>query len=772
MSNIPEANRREDMRLITGQGRYTADFNLPGQLHAAFFRSDRAHAEILLINVVSALERPGVVAIFTGDDAVAAGYVQLPHLMDFTNRAGAGILKPERPVLAYGKVRYVGEAVAMIVAETAQAAQDALDAIQVKYGDLEASVTVGKALAERAPRIHDDVPGNVSFEWDIGDEDAVAQAFARAEHVTRLKVVSQRVTASPIEPRACLASYDEATGSFDIYTCAQGITFMRWQFATLTGLPDEKLRFHMYDVGGSFGQRSGAYPEYGAQLIAAKRLGRPIKWVSSRAEGFLTDCHGRAMHITCELAMDREGRFLAGRYDFVCDMGAYLTPTAPNSHIRNPAIAMTGVYRIPALHGKFRLAFTNTAPVASYRGAGRPDIAFAVERLVDEAAAEMGIDRDELRRRNFIPPDAFPYKTPTMGVYERADFAGCLDKALKAADWGGFTARRDAAAKSGKLRGIGLATVIEGTGRGRFPVDQVAIKFEVSGSLVVYALSLSSGQGHETTFPEIMARTLGIAPERITLRESVQGMSLTGNPTGGSRSLVSVGSACKIAAEQLIERARRLAAETLGVEPSQLDYASGEFRVRASDKAIGLFELADQHRNEVPHPLNLIAEGKVDATFPNGCHIAEVEIDPETGSTHIVSYVAADDCGNVINHTIVEGQIHGGVAQGAGQVLGEQIVYDPASGQLLSGSFGDYFMPRAGMLREVQLIEHAVPSIRNGLGAKGVGESGCTASLPTVANAVMDALRPLGIRHLDTPYTPARVWQSIHGAPSQTSQPS
>ena len=770
MSDTPGGQRREDLRLITGRGRYSADFDLPGQLHAAFLRSDRAHAEIARVNAAPALDRPGVVAVFTGADAVAAGYVQLPHQMNFINRSGAGILKPARPVLAHGKVRFVGEAVAMVVAETAVAAQDALDAIQVEYRDLDAAASVGAALAERAPQLHADVPGNVSFDWDIGDEAAVAKAFAEAAHVTRLEVVSQRVSANPLEPRACLVSHEEATGSFDIYTPAQGITFMRWQFGTLTGLPDEKLRFHMHDVGGSFGQRSGAYPEYGAQLIAAQKLGRPIKWVSSRAEGFLTDCHGRAMHMTGELAMDREGRFLAGRYDFVCDMGAYLTPTAPNSHIRNPAIAMTGVYRIPALYGRFRLVFTNTAPVASYRGAGRPDIAFAVERLVDEAAAEMGIARDELRRRNFIPPDAFPYQTPTMGVYERADFAGSLEKALEAADWSGFAARRDAAAKSGKLRGLGLATVIEGTGRGRFPIDQVALEFGASGSLTVYTLSLSSGQGHETTFPQIVAGTLGVAPERVTLRESVQGMDLTGNPTGGSRSLVSVGSACKIAAEQLIERARRLAAETLGVEPSQLDYASGEFRSRGSDKTIGLFELAGRYQHVTPHPLNLVAEGKVDATFPNGCHVAEVEIDPETGVTRIVSYIAVDDCGNVINHAIVEGQIHGGVTQGAGQVLGEQIVYDRASGQLLSGSFSDYFMPRAGLLRDIRLIEHAVPSIRNGLGAKGVGESGCTASLPTVANAVMDALRPLGICRLDTPYTPARVWEAIHSAGTQRSR--
>ena len=764
MNEIRAANRREDLRLITGRGAYSSDFNLPRQLHAAFLRSDRAHAEIVSIDVAPALERPGVVAAFTGADAVAAGYTQFPHLMTYTNRAGAALLKPERPVLAHGKVRHVGEAVAMLVAESALAAQDALDAIEIKYRDLPAAVSPGDALAAGAPQLHAGVPRNLSFEWDIGDAPEVAKAFDRAAHVTRIRVVSQRVVPSPMEPRACLIDYDAAADSYDIYTCAQGITFMRWQFAALTGLPDEKLRFHMHDVGGSFGQRSGAYPEYGAQMIAAKKLGRPVKWVSSRSEGFLSDTHGRGMEMSGELALDRDGRFVAARYDFVCDMGAYLTPTGSNSHVRNPAISMTGVYRIPSLYGSFRLVFTNTAPIASYRGAGRPDIAYVVERLVEKAAREIDIDPAELRRRNFIPLDAFPYQTPTMGVYERSDFAGCLDEALKAADWAGFAVRRETARKEGKLRGIGLASVIEGTGRGRFPEDQVAIEFGSHGTLTLYTTSLSSGQGHETTFPAIVAQTLGIAPEAVTLRESVQGKNLNGNPTGGSRSLVSVGSACMLAAQKLIEQARPLAAEALELEPSQVDYAGGVFRARDSGKSIGLFDLADKHQHETPHPLNLVGAGMVSSTFPNGCHVAEVEIDPETGVTEIVSYIAIDDCGNVINHSIVEGQVHGGVAQGAGQVFGEQAVYDRESGQLLTGSFNDYYLPRAGLFRDIKVSEHPVISTANVLGAKGVGESGCTASLPTLANAAMDALRPLGIHHLDMPLTPARVWHAIQHA--------
>ena len=479
MSDVQHAgNRREDLRLITGRGRYASDWNLPGQLHAAFLRSDRAHAEIASINAAPALKRTGVKAVFTGADAVAAGYTRFPLMSNFTNRKGASLLKPDRPVLATDKLRFVGEPVAMVVADSAPAAQDALDAIEVEYRELSAATTAADALAPGASQLHAGVPGNLSLEWEAGDDAAVAQAFAQEAHVTRIKVRTTRVVHSPMEPRAYLIQYDAATDSYDIYTSAQGMNVLQKQIATLTGVPTEKLRLHLHDVGGSFGQRSGVYPEHAAMMIAAKRLGRPVKWVSSRSEGFLSDAHGRAIQMTGELALDREGRFLAARYEFTCDMGAYLTPAGPSGHLRNVARCMTGVYRTPALYGAWKVVFTNAAPITAYRGAGRPDIAYVVERLVDKAANELGIDRAELRRRNFIPLDAFPYKSMTGGVYERSDFAGCLDQALLAADWAGFEKRRVTARKAGKLRGIGLAVVIEGTGAGQFPQDQVALEFD------------------------------------------------------------------------------------------------------------------------------------------------------------------------------------------------------------------------------------------------------------------------------------------------------
>jgi carbon-monoxide dehydrogenase large subunit len=768
MSHSHTAQRREDLRLITGRGRYTADVNLPGQLHAAFLRADRAHAQIVSIDTAPALARPGVVAVLTGADALAAQYTQFPNLMAFTGRNGAQILKPERPVLATTAVRYVGETVAMVVAESALAAQDALDAIVIDYRDLGAVATVEDALAAGAPQLHANIPGNLCFEWETGDAAAVEQAFAKAAHVTRLKVITTRVAPSPMEPRGNLVSYDAASESYDIYTPSQGMVMLRKQISTLSGVPEAKLRVHTRDVGGSFGQRSGVYPEHGALMIAAKRLGRPVKWVGSRAEGFMSDAHGRGLGIAGELALDRDGKFLAARYEFLCDMGAYLTPTGSISHLRNPATLMTGVYKTPALYGSFKVVLTNTVPIAAYRGAGRPDIAYAVERLVDRAADELKIERSEIRRRNFIPPDAFPYKTPTVGVYEPSDFAGCLDQALKTADWQGFEARRAEAKQRGKLRGMGLSTIIEATGAGVFPKDQVAIEVDGEGKLTVYTVSLSSGQGHETTFTSVVADTLGLPHEAVTLRECDPAHDLVGNHTGGSRSMAGVGSVCKVAADKLIEQAKPLAAEELELEPSQVDYAGGAFKSRDSEKSISFVQLAKKLAGRQPHPMNTLAEATVGSTWPNGCHIAEVEIDPDTGVTEIASYVAVDDCGVVINHSIVEGQVHGGVTQGAGQMFQEEVVYDRGSGQLLTGSFMDYCMPRAGLVRDIDVGDHPLPSKLNAIGAKGVGESGCTASLPALANAMTDALRPAGVGHLDMPYTPSKVWHSIQAAKSKS----
>ena len=757
-------NRREDSRLITGRGRYTSDWALPGQLHAAFLRSDHAHAEIVAINIAPALKRPGVKAVFTGKDAVAAGYTRFPLMSNFTNRKGGSVLKPDRPVLAHGKVRFAGEAVALVVADSVLAAHDALEAIEIEYRELPATVTVDDALAPGAAQLHAEVPGNLCLQWETGDDAAVDKAFEQAAHVTRIKVATTRVAASPMEPRGYMVGYDAATESYDIYTSAQGLPALRGQISKLTGVPTEKLRMHLRDVGGSFGQRSNVYPEHAALMMAAKKLGCPVKWVSSRSEGFMSDTHGRSIQMKGELALDRDGRFLAARYEFCCNMGAYLTAGGPG-FMRNLARCLTGTYRVPALSGSFKIVFSNVVPLGAYRGNGRPDVAYVVERLVDKAASELKIDGAELRRRNFIPLDAFPYKSMTGGIYEQSDFAGCLDKALLTADWSGFGKRRAAAQQESKLRGIGLSTVIEGTGGSENP-DQIVLEFDAQGKPVLYCATLSGGQGHETTFTTVFAEALGIAPHEVTLHQCAEDKNVVGNNTGGSRAMLSTGSVCKLAAQKLITQAQPLAAEALELEPSQLEYSDGVFRSRNGEKTMSMLDLARMHAGKNPHPLNLVAEGTFGPTWPNGCHIAEVEIDPETGNSKIVTYVAVDDCGRAINHFIVEGQVHGGVTQGAGQIFGEHIVYDRGSGQLLAGSFSDYCMPHAGLIRDIRLGEHLVPSKVNVLGAKGVGESGCTGSLPALANAMMNALRPLGVSDddIDMPFTSSKVWHAILAA--------
>ena len=751
-------SRREDLRLVTGAGKYASDWSLPGQIHAHFLRSDRAHATIVSINTEPALKHPGVVRVFTGDDAVAAGYIKPMTMLTFKGKDGMQIRLPERPVLAHGRVRCIGDALAMVVAETALIAQDAAELIEVEYEELPVVIDPEDALAPGAPQLHDNVPGNLPFEFEAGDRAATEAAFAKAAHITKLKLEVTRVAPNPMETRACLVAYDAREEMYTVHVHVQGVNMMRKQLAAYSGVPEEKFRIMARDVGGAFGQRSLGYPEYCAQMLAAKELGRPVKWVSSRSEGFATDSHGRANFVTGELALDRDGKFLGMRLDWIADMGAYLTPTGPVSHLRNPSTCMTGVYLIPALYGRWRTVLTNTNPIAAYRGAGRPDIAYVVERLVSQAAAETGVDAAELRRRNFIPPHAFPYKTPTGSTYENADLPGVLEKALKLGDWSGFAQRRRQSEKVGKLRGIGISTVIENTGAGLFPKDTVAIDVAADGAVTVYSVSHSQGQGHETSFAMIVAETLGVAFERVRLRQGDEDRPLFGNHTGGSRSAVGAGSACHLAAKKLIEEGRALAALELGVEPSQVEYANGGFRSGESQRTVGLGDLAKAK------VFSVTAEGSFGSTFPNGCHIAEVEIDPATGVTEIVSYVTVDDCGRVINHAIVEGQMHGGVVQGAGQVFGEHVLYDRNTGQLMTGSFADYYMPRAGLVRGITMEEHPTPSKVSPLGIKGMGESGCTASLAALTNAVIDALRPLGVQHLDMPLTASKVWQAIQAA--------
>jgi len=764
MSTAPHGHhgpvgRVEDARLTTGSGKYAADWSFPGQLYAHFVRTDRAHAEIISVDGAKALKHPGVKLVLTGADAVRAGYIKQMHTLTFAGKNGMQTRAPDRPVLAHGKVHFVGEALALVIANTAAAAQDAAELVEVKFRDLPPAIHPEEALAPGAPQLHEVAPGNLSLESEAGDAAAFEAALAKAAHVTRLKVEVTRVAPSPMEPRACTVAHAAADDSYTFHMCMQGVTTLRKHMSVYTGVSEDKLSFVARDIGGGFGQRTPAYPEYCALMLAAKATGKPVRWVSSRSEGFMTDTHGRANIIDGTLSLDSDGHFLGMRLNWVNDMGAYLGP-ASMGHIRNTTTCMTGVYRIPALYATYRVALTSTTPVSSYRGAGRPDIAYVVERLVDQAAVDLKLDPAEIRRRNFIPPQAFPYKTPTGSTYEYADLPGVLEKALKLADWKGYGKRRAQSGKKGKLRGIGISTVIENTGAGAAAKDDVEMVLDAAGNVTVHTQAKSQGHSHETTFAMIVSDALGIPLERVKI---VQGAlekqhQLQGNHTGGSRSTVGAGSVCHLAAQKLIEHGRAAAALELGVEPSQVEYAKGVFHSKDVKRTLKLGDIAKSK------PVSVAAEGKFGSTFPNGCHIAEVEIDPETGTTEIAAYYAVDDLGTVINHAVVEGQLHGGVAMGAGQILGEHIVYDRATGQLLTGSFMDYCMPRAGLVKDIKGEEHPTPSKVSPLGVKGVGESGCTGSLPALANAVMDALRPLGIKHLDMPLTSGKLWHAIHAA--------
>jgi carbon-monoxide dehydrogenase large subunit len=749
--------RREDHRLVTGLGRYTADCNLPHQLHAAFLRADRAHAEIVSLDATRALALAGVHAVLTGEDARAAGFKTMPNPVSYTGKNGQKLHKPYHSVLAQQRVRYVGEPVAMVVADTEAIAEDARDLIDLEYRDLPAVVGFDAAVSAGAPQIHEGAPGNLAFEFESGDEKATADAFSSAKFVSKLTVDSQRLVGNMLEPRACLVEFDPASERYTLFLPMQGIGGMRGQIAFVTGLPNDKIVIATQDVGGSFGVRGSVYPEYMAAMLAARRLGRPVKWVGTRAECFMSDYHGRGLSLTGELALAADGKFLAIRFDDRADLGAYAAAFGAFIATKNLTITMGGVYDIPAIYGRTRLAVTNAVPVSAYRGAGRPDIAYAIERLVDYAAHEHGFDPLELRRKNFIPAAAMPYQTPNAGAYDSGDFAAVMDDALEKADWQGFPARRAESQRAGKLRGIGIATYLEAGGGGATPKDQVAVEFDADGTMTLYAVTQSSGQGHETVFPQIVAETLGIDIASIRFYPRPPNAELIGSGTGGSRGVLGTGSAFKVLGQKLIDLGRPHAAAHLRSSEGELQYRDGRFHAGAG--SVGFIELARTLKG-TPHPLNTVAEGSFGMTYPNGCHIAEVEIDPATGDASIVRYTAVDDLGNVINPTLVEGQVHGGVLQGAGQVFGEQAVYDDA-GQLLTGSFADYTMPRADWIREMLVHDHPVPSPTNALGAKGVGESGCSGSLPALVNATIDALRPLGIQHLDMPFTPGRLWEAI-----------
>ncbi|HEY8250665.1 MAG TPA: xanthine dehydrogenase family protein molybdopterin-binding subunit [Burkholderiales bacterium] len=751
--------RLEDDRMLTGRGRYVSDWNLPNQAYAHFLRSDRAHAEIVSIQKGDALKSKGVIAVFTGDDL---DLKSLPAALPAKGRGGTELINPGRPALAKGRVRFAGDAVALIVAESAVAAQDAAELIAVEYRDLPAVVKTGDALAAGAPLVHDSVPGNMVLDYESGDEAGARAAFESAARIVELTVDISRVVGNPMEPRACLAAF--VSDQYHLYTCTQGVAIMRNQLSAVLGVPPEQIRVIAEEVGGGFGVRFNLYPEYCTALFAAKKLGRPVKWTGTRSEVFLADEQARDVRSRGELALDGQGRILGMRFDMVANLGAYLAPTGPFINTIGIVNCLSGVYDVPATYARIRLALTNTAPMAAYRGAGRPIMSYAIERLIDHAARELGLDPTELRRRNFIPKHKFPYKIAAGFEYDCGDFAGVLDKALQASSWDSFDQRKTEAKRRGRLRGRGIATYIEATGAGFAPHDQVELRwdeggFDSGGRITVYAPTHNHGQGHETTYAQLLSGVLGLPLEAFRLRTAGPEFYIAGNATGGSRSLLAVGSVVMLAGHEMVKKGMALAADELEAAVADLEFVQGNYRIKGTDRKISIQSLARQQ----PGNLDIQYQNKFGATFPNGCHIAEVEIEPETGDAEIVSYVACDDAGNIINHQIVEGQVQGGLTQGAGQVFGELAVYD-RSGQLLTGSFMDYAMPRAGLVNGIKLLDHPVPTKLNPLGAKGVGEAGVTGSLPALMNAVVDALRQAGVREFEMPATPARIWKAIQEA--------
>ncbi len=743
--------------MLTGRGRYVSDWNLPGQAYGHFLRSDRAHAEILSIDASEALKQPGVIAVFTGKDIAEGGLKSLPAALPVKGRGGMELNHPGRPALAQGRVRFAGDAVALIVAESASAAQDAAERVEVDYRDLPVVVGAPQALAAGAPLVHDSVAGNLALDYESGDEAKTRAAFESAAKVIELELDISRVIGNPMEPRACLAAFDRATGRYHLYTCTQGVAIMRNQLSAVLGVPPEQIRVIAEEVGGGFGVRFNLYPEYCAALYAAKKLGRPVKWSGARSEVFLADEQARGVRLRSQLALDADHRIIGMRFDMTADLGAYLAPTGAFINTIGVVNCLSGVYDVQAAYARIRLAFTNTAPMAAYRGAGRPIMSYAIERVVEHAAHELGVDPAQLRRKSFV--SSFPYKIAAGFEYDCGDFAGVLDKALAAADWDGFSQRRISSAKRGRLRGRGMATYIEATGAGFAPHDQIEMRWGADGKLTLYTPTHNHGQGHETAFAQIVGGVLGISLDQITLRSAGADFYLLGNATGGSRSLAAVGSVMLLGARELVKKGLALAAEKLEAAAADIEFAAGDYRIKGTDRKISIQKLAAGK----PGELDLQYQNKFGSCFPNGCHIAEVEIEPETGEARIESYVACDDAGNIINHQIVEGQMQGGLTQGAGQVFNELAVYDE-SGQLLTGSFMDYAMPRPGLVAGLKLLGHPVPTQLNPLGAKGVGEAGCTGSLPALMNAVVDALRQAGVRHFEMPATPQRVWDALQAA--------
>lgn len=758
--------RREDEALVCGGGRYTDDIALPGQAYAAMVRSTHAHGVIRGIDATAARAMPGVLAVYTGADL--RGYGSLKCLPPLKNHDGTPMHKPARPALAVDRVRFAGDPLACVVAETALQAKDATEAVMMEIEDLPVVITPEAALRPEAPLLYDGVPGNVALDWHFGDAAEVEAAFAQAAHVVRLPLDNNRVIVCAMEPRSALADYDTASGRFTLRVGCQGVFGMRAQISDILGVPPAQVRVLTGHVGGSFGMKGAAFPEYICVLHAARALGRPVKWTDERTTGFLSDTHGRDHARVAELALDRDGRFLAVRLTGTSNMGAYLGVFGPFPATVNAVKNVVGVYRTPLLEVSTRCVFTNTSAVNAYRGAGRPEGNYFMERLIDYAAAETGIDRLALRRRNHIRPNELPFTAASEQIYDSGDFPQVFEHALSLADWKGFAARRREAKKRGRLRGIGIGSYLEATAMAS--KEMGGLRFEADGTVTFVTGTLDFGQGHATPFAQVLADRLGIPLDRFRLLQGDSDRLIVGGGTGGSRSAAASGTAALAASARVIEQGRQIAAFVLEAAAGDIEFVRGRFVIAGTDRSIGILELAEKLRAglALPEglPQSLDAELAIDGApscFPNGCHVAEVEIDPETGSIEVVRYCSVNDFGTVLNPLVVEGQIHGGVLQGIGQALLERTVYD-ADGQLLTGSLVDYALPRASDAPPFVTAFDPAPTKSNPLGVKGCGEAGCAGGLVCVANAVIDALSEFGIRHLDMPFTPERVWQAIRAA--------
>ncbi len=781
--------RVEDQRFITGSGTYTDDIVRPGQAYAFVLRSSVAHGIIRRIDVAAAKAAPGVVDVFVGADLKADGVGDLPCGWMAINIDGTQQFSPPHSVIAVDRVRHVGEPIAVVIAESLAQARDASELIEVEIDDLPAVANIERAIAPGAPQIWDHgPPGNQAFHWQIGTKDATEAAFAKAAHIARLDLVNSRVISNPMEPRAATADFDVGKQELTLYLTSQNPHVQRILLATATlRLPESKIRVISPDVGGGFGTKAFHYNEDVIVCYASRKLGRPVRWTAERSEGFVSDRHGRDHLTHVELALDSDAKFLALRVSTVANMGAYYSTFGSAIPTYYYATLLSGTYKIPAIYCEVKGVWTNTVPVDAYRGAGRPEATYVIERIVDQAARDLKIDQAEIRRRNFIAPNEFPYRTPLGSEYDSGSYFEMLDKALALSDYTGFEARRAAARKRGKLRGIGISSYIEACGAGPSKLIMAAgggsgmfegatIRVNPSGSVVVMTGTHTHGQGHETVFAQVVSEKLGIPFESVEIVHGDTGRVQFGIGTVGSRSLALGGTAILKAADKIIAKGKRIASHLLEAAEGDIRFENGKFVVAGTDRALSFPEIAYLAHAPAKWPSDEIEPGLEETaffdpanfTFPAGIHVCELEIDPETGATEVVSYAVVDDFGNIVNPMIVAGQVHGGVAQGIGQALLEHTVYDEDTAQLLSGSFVDYTMPRADDLPNFKLDYVCTPSPHNALGVKGCGEAGAIAAPPAVINAVLNALAPAGVKDISMPATPHKIWQALQRAKLQS----